>query len=339
MINVLICLSTILCLSFVIIPIISLKIVRLTHPPILYHSNVVSSIFNCLTTGTTRLYSDLPKSDSKDGRFNYIYDDNGNEESLNKMDDSYKSFREYTKRGITRFQNGDLTGAISDMNLAMIVSNSSQPLQQRGILLYIAGDYEGAKDQLLGDIKKFEKMQLYKASELRLWCSACYNKLGDQEAAMRVLDLDNELCLPLQMQSSLVNNTLLLYGQRMPLEDVLEQIGSADEKDLYGLRYYGNFYIGLYFDSINELGLCQAFLSIPNDSDRYSKRDMWYHVPRFLYKQRFLSGDSSSSSNLDDGDADNDDSKINQRKNNSSSMEGKEWYEKQSVNSAGMIIR
>lgn len=330
----LICLSTILCLSFIIIPIISLKIVRLSHPHALHYSNIRS----CVTTGT-RLYSDLPKSDSKDGRFNYIYDDDGNEESLNKMEDSFKSFREYTKRGITRFQNGDLTGAINEMNQAMIVSNSSQPLQQRGILLYISGDFEGAKNQLLGDIKKFEKMQLYKASELRLWCSACYNKLGDREAAIRTLDLDNELCLPLQMQSSLVNNTLLLYGQRMPLEDVLEQIGSADEKDLYGLRYYGNFYIGLYFDSIDELGLCQAFLSIPNDSDRYSKRDMWYHVPRFLYKQRFLSGDSS---NLDVGnveDDDDDDSKITKRKNDSSSMEGKEWYEKQSVNSAGMIIR
>lgn len=315
-----------------------MNIVRLSHSYAIYHSNI-RSIFNSLTTTGTRLYSDLPKSDSKDGRFNYIYDDNGNEESLNKMDDSYKSFREYTKRGITRFQNGDLTGAITDMNRAMIVSNSSQPLQQRGILLYIAGDYEGAKDQLLGDIKKFEKMQLYKASELRLWCSACYNKLGDRESAMKALDLDNDLCLPLQMQSSLVNNTLLLYGQRMPLEDVLEQIGSADEKDLYGLRYYGNFYIGLYFDSIDELGLCQAFLSIPNDSDRYSKRDMWYHVPRFLYKQRFLSGDNS---NLDDGndhdDHDND-SKSTQRKKNSSTMEGREWYEKQSVNSAGMIIR
>jgi len=321
-----------------IFPIISLKLVRLYHPHAIYQIGIVhNTIDSC---SKTRIYSDLPKSESNDGRFNYIYDDKDNEDLLNKMDDKSKSFHEYTKRGITRFQSGDLAGAITDMSNA-IASNSSQPLQQRGILLYIAGDYEGAKDQLRGDITKFEKMQLYKASELRLWCSACYNKLGDHDAAIRVLDLDNDLCLPLQMQSSLVNNTLLLYGQRMPLEDVLEQIGSADEKDLYGLRYYGNFYLGLYFDSIGDLGLCQAFLSIPNDSDRYSKRDMWYHVPRFLYKQRFPteegSNENSHTKSRNDGNEGIDSNSDNVHRKNDAST-GKEWYEKQSVNSAGMII-
>ena len=55
---------------------------------------------------------------------------------------------------------------------------SSQPLQQRGILLYCMGRHEAAAAQLAGDVLKLEKMRVCKAAELRLWHCAALRQLG-----------------------------------------------------------------------------------------------------------------------------------------------------------------
>lgn len=52
---------------------------------------------------------------------------------------------------------------------------------------------------------------------------------------------------------------------------------------LIGVKFYGNFYLGLYFDSMNDTEAAKHFLSYPATSNRYPNLDMWYHVPRLLY--------------------------------------------------------
>jgi hypothetical protein len=68
---------------------------------------------------------------------------------------------------------------------------------------------------------------------------------------------------------------------------MLEYIGGADEKDFEGRRFYGNFYLGLYFDSLRNLELCEGFLQYPKESKKYRSHDMWFHLPRVLYARRF----------------------------------------------------
>ena len=79
-------------------------------------------------------------------------------------------------------------------------------------------------------------------------------------------------------------------------------VGSADAEDRLGYRFYGNFFLALYYDSIGkvdrlwlrnlsrlcvgEQDMAQTFLAFPCTSKRYPPTDMWYHVPRALAKLR-----------------------------------------------------
>jgi len=211
-----------------------------------------------------------------------LYDDY--EESIG-MEYGLRYYREYAKRGIKRFMERNLQGALDDFDRAM-QSNDSQPLMQRGITLYLLDRYAEAASQLQRDVELIEKPKVSKASDLRLWLCACLNKLGQLEEARAVLEV---LELPpsgLIENRFLMNATLEFYAGQKSLEDMLEIIGATDEKDTFGTRFYGNFYLALYHDSINEYGLAQAFLAFPCNSKKYSQKDMWFHLPRAFADQR-----------------------------------------------------
>ena len=67
---------------------------------------------------------------------------------------------------------------------------------------------------------------------------------------------------------------------------MMEIIGKVDDKDMEGNSFYGNFYVGLYYDSIDSRYFAQTFLAIPAASTRYEDDDMWYHLPRVLFTER-----------------------------------------------------
>jgi tetratricopeptide (TPR) repeat protein len=213
-----------------------------------------------------------------------IYDDD-NEEDFSSVEEGLRYFREYAKRGLKRFRDRNIEGCLADFDRAAN-ANSSQPLAQRGIALYCAGRYEDASLQLERDIKIIEGSKTFKASDLRIWHSASLNKLGRKEDAVRALDHLGLDTPGLIEKRFIINCTLSFYANEMPLDDMMEAIGSADERDIFGFRFFGNFFLGLYYDSIGEADLARVFLSFPRDSTRYPDRDMWYHVPRFLYTLR-----------------------------------------------------
>lgn len=195
------------------------------------------------------------------------------------------SFRQYVREGIQKLLDGDVIGSVNAWDNAARC-NSSQPLQQRGIVLYCVGRFDCAEQQLKEDIRKFENMKVSKASELRLWRSAALNKLGRFEEAKKALDVNNLAGISVASQSKFVNATLSFFYGETPVEDMISITGNPTEKDLSGNYFYGNFFIGLYFDSIGESSLAEAFLAIPNESTRYSPNDMWHHIPRLLVTNR-----------------------------------------------------
>ena len=213
-----------------------------------------------------------------------IYDDVDGDAFAN-AEEGLRYFRAYAKRGIEKFCNGDLNGSLVDFDRASR-ANSSQPLVQRGISLYCGGQYQAAADQLLRDVNILEDAKLFKASDIRIWLSAAYNKLGHKDLAIKALDHTHLTSTGLIEQRYIINCTLSFFAGETSLDDMLTVIGSSDEKDMMGFRFYGNFYLGLYYDSVNEFDLAKAFLSFPRESVRYPTRDMWYHVPRALYKAR-----------------------------------------------------
>jgi hypothetical protein len=236
------------------------------------------------------------------------------------LDESIKYFREYAKRGLKRFLEGNIEGCLLDMDRA-IKYNTTQPLQQRGIILYCVGNYSEAAIQLKLDIKKIEATQLLKASELRLWHSACLYKLDRVNEAKEALDIDNTLNLPVKTQSYLINTTLSFFFGSTPIEDMLEFIGNSDKEDNDQFRFFGNFYIGLYYDSIGDKSFSQMFLSLSKQSNRYPKRDMWYQVPRILYLNRFGEEEKETNENTkENAEQNKPENKSNKRRVNDDGM-------------------
>lgn len=201
-----------------------------------------------------------------------------------------KNFKEYCSRGLQRFQDRDIRGALDDLQTAAQF-NSTQPLVQLGIILYLVNEYEDAAKRLAKDIKTIEDSRFAKATELRLWRCACLNKLGRHKEAIDALDHTLTSSTGLYEERYLFNQTLLFYAHEKSLEDMLEIFGSCDGLDTLGRSFLGNFFLGLYYDSVGESGLAQAFLSIPKESARYSSRDMWYHLPRVFYDLRYPDSD------------------------------------------------
>lgn len=197
-----------------------------------------------------------------------------------------QAFKHHSVAGMRDFQKGDLASALNHFDLA-VAGNSSQALPQRGIALYIANRFEEAALQLTRDVNILEAPRMCKASELRTWLSAVYYKLNKTEEAIHALDLNNSLGFSLIYNGELMNKTHAFFAGEMPLEDILERIGTSNERDISGWAFYGNFYLGLYFDAVYQSEMARVFLSFPRASTRYRPSDMWYHVPRALYKSRF----------------------------------------------------
>ena len=197
-------------------------------------------------------------------------------------------FRSSVKQGIEKFQGGDLDGAMLEFDLAMSF-NSSQPLIQRGITLYCLGRYEEAASQLRRDVERVESSKTYKASDLRIWLSACLNRLGKAKAAKDALDLNSYSSEGNMLESNfLMKNMLLFFGREKSLEDLMELVGDTGgekTKDVAGLLFYGNFYLGLFYHSIGETDMARFFFQIPAESTKYASKDMWFHLPKILLKR------------------------------------------------------
>lgn len=206
-----------------------------------------------------------------------------------KLSESMRGFRDEARQGIAHVLEGSLSLAIGAFDRAAAF-NTSQLLPQRGILAYCVGDYEKAVEQLSRDIYIMEKPKVTKATELRLWLSVALMQLGKDELALSTIDVNDTLSLPVRGQSLFLNQTCEFFSNMIPMEDLLDfidQRSMRDTQDVAGIRFYGNMYLGLYYDARGEPELAQAFLSLPAQSSRFGPNDMWHHVPRLLYRHRF----------------------------------------------------
>jgi len=211
------------------------------------------------------------------------------EDSMAGIGDSLRKFHFSAKKGLELFKRGDIVAAVSEFDTA-ISFNSSQPLVQRGIALYCLGRYKDAATQLKRDIERVESSKSYKASDLRLWLSACLNHLGEAKAAVDILELNSyshQEGSSMIETSSIMKSLQQFFAKEKPLEQLLDEIGAnGDEnelgKDVQSKHFYGNFYMGLFYESTGENEMAKALLGIPASSSKYSETDMWFHVPRFL---------------------------------------------------------
>ena len=161
------------------------------------------------------------------------------------IDDSLSKFYSSAKAGIQALVQHDLPGAMVHFDAAAL-QNSSQPLVQRGIALYLLGRYDDAARQLQKDIARLEHKKLYRAADMRLWLSASLNKLGREKEAKKCLGLSDVADDGSRVVESrfLLQNVLAFYAGDVDLTEILAVIGRVDESDFTGTVYYGNFYLG-----------------------------------------------------------------------------------------------
>jgi tetratricopeptide (TPR) repeat protein len=209
--------------------------------------------------------------------------DDIDEEANFKNKESLRQYRQYAKAGLEYIMRHDLVAALNQFNKA-INANASQPLLQRGMTCYLLGDYNEAVNQFEKDLKILENvnLKLYKATDMRLWLSAAYNKLDKREEAIRALDLKNH---DLQEERYLFRKIMEFYAGDIEIDAVLTIVGNAAVADPVGTLFYGNFYLGLYFDSMNQKEMVGAFLDIPVTSNKFPKYDLWFHIPRLLLEK------------------------------------------------------
>lgn len=161
------------------------------------------------------------------------------------IDDSLSKFYASAKAGIQALVQHDLPGAVGHFDVAA-QQNSSQPLVQRGIALYLLGRYEEAARQLQKDIARLEHKKLYRAADMRLWLSASLNRLGRTDEARKCLGLGDVADDGSRVVESrfLLQIVLAFYAGDVDLTDILAVIGRVDEADFTGTIFYGNFYLG-----------------------------------------------------------------------------------------------
>ncbi len=73
-------------------------------------------------------------------------------------------YRQHAKAGMKCFMEHNIDGAINEFDKA-ILANSSQPLVQRGIALYLMGRYEDAIEQLRKDVELTENKNVRAVAE------------------------------------------------------------------------------------------------------------------------------------------------------------------------------
>ena len=234
----------------------------------------------------SRLHATSDPTVNKRSSGDEIYDDQQDNSAEDRLPINMMAFKEYAKSGLNKFKNRDLKGAIDDL-LSARVSGGRQPLSQLGIFLYCNGQYKEAESHLAQDIDNIENAKLGKASELRLWRSASLFKLGKKEEAVRALDHRDRQQPELKETKYGMICCLNFFAGETSLEEMLQLVDKMDGSDFSGMKFFCNFYVGLYHDSIGDADMSRVFLAMSKDANRYPDRDLWFHLPRVLYAQRF----------------------------------------------------
>ena len=121
-----------------------------------------------------------------------------------------------------------------DLNQALVCfddaknANTTQLLIQRGMTQFLLGNYEEAASQFKQDVDYMENknLKLFKATDARLWWSAFACPRREVEAKMRWTYNDE-----LEETRYLMQVLLRYYHGDAPLEELMQVIGDADDRD------------------------------------------------------------------------------------------------------------
>ncbi|GEM_PF-328247 len=207
----------------------------------------------------------------------------------------------YYQRGCNRCWAGDFVGSVTDFDKYVALRPEvERRLWERGISQYYAGKFkEGAK--------QFQLYQTYHDNDVEnsVWRYLCQAKFdGLEKAQADMLPIKNDPRKPLM-------EIYKLYRGETDVPSVEQAIvaGSPSGSELESRKFYGNYYLALYFEARNDDKSAARYIaqsvSVPSDSRQVS-RYMWdvarVHqtliLNRLKAKEKETTGSSKDKANL-----------------------------------------
>lgn len=145
-------------------------------------------------------------------------------------------------RGTENFKLKKFQEAIADFDRECKLDPARQPWHwKRGLAYYYAGQYEKGRDQ-------FQAYHDHEDNDVenavwRVMCMARIKRAGLQKAQEEILVVRRDSRVPMM-------EVYALFGGKATPEDVQQAIqrGAPDEQELHRRTFYGNLYLGLYYD-------------------------------------------------------------------------------------------
>jgi lipoprotein NlpI len=177
--------------------------------------------------------------------------------------------RLHNTRGSMRFEAGDIKGSLADYDRAIKLAPAlNQRHWQRGIVCYYADKFaEGAK--------QFAAYQTFDDNDVEnvVWRFACMARdEGVEKARKKMLKVRLDRRIPMMKIYA------MFRGEVKP-EDVMkaaETDGASPERLNYQ-RFYANYYVGLYLESIGKPDLARRHLLA---APKYKNDHYMWHVAR-----------------------------------------------------------
>jgi len=146
------------------------------------------------------------------------------------------------REGVSLFFEAKPKESVAAFDRLLELAPEAKPkLWQRGLSQYLAGDYQGGREQ-------FEVHQTVNSNDVEnaAWHFICVARAENLEAARKALiPIEGDTRVPMKEVHQ-------LFAGKGTVEDVLKAAESGEGEDLKNHRCYAHLYLGLYFEALGD---------------------------------------------------------------------------------------
>lgn len=146
------------------------------------------------------------------------------------------------REGVQMFFDGKPKESVAAFDKLIALEPNAKPqLWQRGLSLYLAGDYKGGREQ-------FEVHQTVNGHDVEnaAWHFICVTRAENLEAARKALiPIEGDTRVPMKEVHD-------LFAGKGSVEQVLKAAETGEGEDLRNHRCYAHLYLGLYFEALGD---------------------------------------------------------------------------------------
>lgn len=175
------------------------------------------------------------------------------------------------REGVQAFYDAKPKESVAAFDKLIAIAPEAKPqLWQRGLSLYLAGDFKGGREQ-------FEVHQTVNSNDVEnaAWHFICVARAESLEAAKKALiPISGDTRVPMKEVHD-------LFAGKGTVEEVLKAAESGEGETLQNHRCYAHLYLGLYFEALGDEAKAKShMLKAANDyrMDHYMGKSAQVHV-------------------------------------------------------------